>query len=184
MVVSYKNFLSMNTDEAIVAGVLRDFFKKNAEVFVPINAQLKDIDLVLTDLNAKKFITIQVKGSRAYEPSKKEKDEFNTGSCGWFFLKEEIIRNCKADYFILLIYVIHENINKGRRIIEPHIITISPKDLYKICQESKVLHKNYSFYIWVNPKEKKAFEYRDRRDKGIIKLNKYLDEEGLKQIKL
>lgn len=172
----------MNTDESIVTGILRDHFKKKAEVFIPMNAQLKDIDLVLTDLNARRFITIQVKGSRAYEPSKREREEYGHGSGGWFFIKEETIRDCKADFFILLIYVIHENTDKGRRHIEPHILTISPKKLYQLCQNSKIIHKNYSFYIWVNPVKKKAFDFRDRKQKGIIDLDSYLDKKGLAQI--
>lgn len=183
MTISYRNFWSMNIDEAIVTGILRSYFKKEAEIFMPLNSQMKGIDLAISNLKNKKLITIQVKGSKAYEPTKREKHDFVYGSGGWFFIKEEIIKDCPADYFIFLIYVIIENSENGRRNIEPHVLTIRPKELYQICKENKILHKNYSFYIWVNPKDKKCFDHRDEKQKGIITLDKYLDELGLEQIK-
>lgn len=172
----------MNVDEAIVAGILRENFKRNTEIFMPLNSQMKGVDLAIASLSKKRMITIQVKGSKAYEPTKKEKESFGHGSGGWFFLKEEIIRDCPADYFILLIYVIDENFSNGRRNIEPHILTIKPKDLYQLCKEKKIIHKNYSFYIWVNNKENKCFDHRDQKQKGIINLDNYLDKKGLEQI--
>lgn len=182
MGISYKNFWSLNVDETVVTGILRDYFKKDMEIFMPINAQMKDVDLVIANIKNKKMITLQVKGSRAYEPSKKEIKEFRYGSSGWFFLKEETVRDCTADYFIFLIYVIHERESEGRRYIEPHIITIKPGALYQLCKERKIIHKLYSFYIWVNPREKKAFDWRDKKAKGIIDLDGYLDDNGLKQM--
>ena len=69
---AYKNFRSLNTDEAIVTGILNEFTEKNIEILIPLNAQMKDTDLIVMNMNNKKAIKIQVKGSRAYEPSKKE----------------------------------------------------------------------------------------------------------------
>ena len=183
MGVSYKNFWSLNVDESVVTGLLRNFFKnKDIEIFMPLNAQMKDIDLVIMNVKNKKIITIQVKGSKAYEPTKKEIEKFKYGSTGWFFIKEEIIRDCSADYFIFLVYVINEREKDGRRHIEPHIITITPRNLYNLCKEKKILHKNYSFYIWVNQREKIAFDWRDMKTKGIIDLNSYLNGKGLNPI--
>lgn len=65
---AYKNFWSLNTDEAVVTGILRDGLEKDIEVFMPINAQMKDLDLMLFNVKNKKSISIQVKVSRAYEP--------------------------------------------------------------------------------------------------------------------
>lgn len=182
MGISYRNFWSLNVDETVVTGILRDYFRKGIEVFMPINAQMKDVDLAIVNMKNKKMITLQVKGSRAYEPAKKEIREYNYGSCGWFFIKEEIIRDCVADYFIFLVYVINEHEENGRRYIEPHILTIKPSELYRLCRERKIIHRLYSFYIWINPREKKAFDYRDKKAKGIIDLSNYLDSKGLKQI--
>jgi len=182
MTISFKNFWSLNTDEAVVTGILRNYFKKKAEVFMPLNAQLKHIDLVVVNLKTSKLSKIQIKGSKAYQPTKKETLLFKNGSGGWFFPKEEVIRDCTADYMIFLVYVIVEDPELGRMRIENHTITIKPSELYKICQEKKILHKNYSFYIWIDPKRKKAFEHRDKKQKGIIELDKYLDEKGFEQI--
>jgi hypothetical protein len=38
---SYKNFWSLNTDEAVVTGILRDETPKEVEVLMPLNAQMK-----------------------------------------------------------------------------------------------------------------------------------------------
>ena len=70
--VAYKNFWSLNTDEAVVTGILRENTSKDVDVLMPINAQMKDIDLVLMNFLNKKIATIQVKGSKAYEPKKNE----------------------------------------------------------------------------------------------------------------
>ena len=72
MGIAYKNFWSLNTDEAVVSGILRDQTDKNIEVLMPMNAQMKGVDLVLMNVNTKKAITIQVKGSKAFEPKKNE----------------------------------------------------------------------------------------------------------------
>ena len=53
MVTSYKNFWALNPDEAVATGILRAFFKKDAGVFMPLDAQFKDVDLLL--INLKKF---------------------------------------------------------------------------------------------------------------------------------
>ncbi len=82
MGVSYKNFWSLNTDEAVVAGILRNKTKKEIEVLMPLNAQMKGVDLYLINTKTKKVATIQVKGSRAYEPQIREVREYGHGSAG------------------------------------------------------------------------------------------------------
>lgn len=47
MWIAYKNFRSLNIDEAIVTWILRAKTKKDIEVLMPINSQMKDIDLIL-----------------------------------------------------------------------------------------------------------------------------------------
>lgn len=54
MGVAYKNFWSLNTDEAVVSGILRDQTNKNLEVLMPMNAQMKGVDLVLMNVDTKK----------------------------------------------------------------------------------------------------------------------------------
>jgi hypothetical protein len=181
MGVAYKNFWSLNTDEAVVAGILRNKTKKDIEVLTPLNAQMKGVDLYLINIKNKKTVTIQVKGSRAYEPSKKERSKYGQGSAGWYFFSTKIISKATADYFAFLVYVIEEDGKIGRRVIEPHLILIPTKELQKYCLKSKTPHgkKRYSFLIWVNPATKEAFDFRDK----IIDFSKFLDIKGIKSIK-
>jgi hypothetical protein len=154
MAKAYKNFWSLNTDEAVVTGILRDSHNKHIDVFMPLNAQMKDIDLLLANIKTKKIRSIQIKGSKGYEPTKKEIKEYGIGSGGWFFFPRKRIDNSIADYFIFLIYVIRESSEIGRRVIEPHTITIPTKEIKKLAQKYKTSHGDdrYSFYFWINPK--------------------------------
>ena len=95
---AYKNFWSLNTDEAVVTGILRDSTHKNVEVLMPANAQMKDTDLVLMNVDNKKAVKIQVKGSRAYEPSKSDILKYGDGSASWFYFKKEVVQKSTADF--------------------------------------------------------------------------------------
>jgi hypothetical protein len=180
MGIAYKNFWSLNTDEAITVGILRNSTPKNIEVLLPANAQMKDLDLVLMNLNNKKSLTVQVKGSRAFEPNKNELVKFGEGSAGWFMLKSDTIFKNNADYFIFLIYVLEEDKKAGRRIISHHTITIPTKELQSLTSKFKKIGKTkmFNFLIWVNPTKNKAFEFRD----SLFEMDKYLDKRGLDKI--
>lgn len=176
---AYKNFWSLNIDESIVSGVLRDETEKDIEVLMPMNAQMKGVDLVLMNIKNKKTVSIQVKGSKAFEPRKKEIEKFGTGSVGWFFLDSNIINKASAEYFIFLIYVIEQSFKNGRRYIEPHTITIPATKIKELSEKNKKPHPNrYSFYFWVNPKTKEAFDFRDNR----YDVSEYLDKKGFEKL--
>lgn len=175
---AYKNFWSLNVDEAVVAGILRD--ETEYEVLLPLNAQMKDIDLVLADVGSRKYHTVQVKGSRAYEPKKSEMDKYGAGSAGWFFFSKDIIERSSVDYFIFLVYVIEESEKTGRRHFKPHTITVPTSKLKNIVLRNKTTHgeNRYSFLIWVNPETQKAFDFRDMK----YDLSEYLDQKGFAQL--
>lgn len=176
---AYKNFWSLNTDEAVVTGILRDETDKHIEALMPLNAQMKGVDLFLMNVENKKTISIQVKGSKAFEPKKKEIEKYGDGSTGWFFLHEDVIFKATADYFVFLVYVIVQSLKTGRRQIEPHTITIPTNNLKELSSKFKNPHpKNYSFYFWVNPKDKKAFDFRDKH----YDVSEYLDKRGFEKI--
>lgn len=177
---AYKNFWSLNTDEAVVSGIVREGTPKEMEILMPMNAQMKDTDLVLMNMNNKKSVKIQVKGSRAYEPRKSEVVKFGDGSGGWFYFKKDVVFKTSADFFIFLVYVIEENQKAGRRIITPHTITISTKKLRLLCRKYKKPGKGqmYNFFHWVNPVKKRSFEFRDK----IYDVSEYLDKRGLKKL--
>ncbi len=173
---AYKNFWALNTDEAVVAGILRDERDKDIEVFLPLNAQMKDVDLILVNMKHKKLLSVQVKGSKAYEPKKNETEKFGEGSTGWFFFPKDVIEKSTADFFIFLIYVIEQHSKTGRRTIEPHTITIPTHKIKELAKNNKIPHgdNRYSFYFWVNPKKKEAFDWRDKR----YDVSEYLDSRG------
>lgn len=175
---AYKNFWSLNIDEAIVAGILRS--DTSMEVLMPLNAQLKNIDLIIADINANRYITLQIKGSRAYEPKKNEVRDYGHGSAGWFFFDKDKIEKSSADYFIFLIYVIEESQEIGRRTLSPHTVTIPTKELNKLVTKNKKVDQKgrYNFLIWINPENKEAFDFRDTK----YDLSKYLDIKGLAQL--
>lgn len=186
---AYKNFWSLNIDEAIVTGILRDKNRKNFEVFMPLNAQMNEIDLICINLRNKKIVTIQVKGSKAYEPEKERKrvqrkvqkigGDTSDGSSGWFFLKGGEILRSTADYYVFLISIIAKDYKIGRRTIEPHIIVIPTKELQRLVKKYKNLHGGrYSFYFWINPRKKVAFDWRDKP----YLVSKYLNGEGINRL--
>jgi hypothetical protein len=177
---SYKNFWSLNTDEAVVAGILRDSLQKNVEILMPLNAQMKDVDLIIMNMDNKKTLKIQVKGSRSYEPRKNEIKKYEDGSAGWFYFKKDIIHKNTADFFIFLIYVIEESKKTGRRIIKPHTLTIPTKKLVQLCKKYKKIDKSdrYNFLFWINPVKNQSFEFKDER----YDTTEYLDKSGLDKL--
>lgn len=182
---SYKNLWSLNVDEAVVAGKVQESLGRAAQVFFPLNAQLKDVDLLIANLRNKRSVSIQVKGSKAFEPRPSEVAKYGDGSVGWFFIPKRKIRDCKADYFIFLLHIIADDLRNGinRKRLSTHLLTITPAQLYHICRRRKILHRNYSFYIWVDPRRRRAFDFRDSARRGIIDLNRYLDETGLRPLR-
>ena len=181
MAKAYRNFWALNQDEAFVAGYLRDYFnKKEVAVSFPLDSQLKDTDLFLNNIQNNKALKLQVKGSKAYEPKSHEIKKYHEGSPGWYFPSKKSIMKSTADYFIFLNPVINESMKRGRRFIEPHLIIIPTKKLQELCKEYKSPHgkSRFSFYFWINPKEKKAFDYRDK----LYDLSSYLDDKGLKML--
>ncbi len=176
----YRNFWSLNVDEAVVSGILRDETIKDIEVLFPLNSQMKDIDLFLLNTKNKKVATIQVKSSRAYEPKKSEVIKYEYGSAGWFYFKKEVILNSTADYFIFLIYVLEESKEKGRRVIVPHTLTIPTNKLKELCLKHKkeVSSGLYSFFLWINPKKKIAFDFKDKE----YSLSEFLDKKGFEYL--
>lgn len=186
---AYKNFWSLNTDEAVVTGILRSETKKDIEVLMPINAQMKGVDLVLMNLANKKSLTVQVKGSRAYDPQKGQVKKYGEGSAGWFFFSTDVIDKATADYFIFLVYVIELTEEKGRVEIKSHTITIPTRKLQEKVKNKPIDSGNrYKLSFWINPRSKKVIdmsggyvgnEYSEYLDeKGFEKMNKNLEKRG------
>lgn len=187
MLKSYKNFWSLNTEEVLVANVLRKNTKKEVEVFFPLNGQMKDIDLVLVNLKNKKTKTIQVKGSKAYEGNKKQIERYGYGSYSWIDIKKNAIDSSTADYFVFMIYTLEQfNENKkGKIYIKHHTITIQTLELKRKVNKYKTSSQGiYRFQFWINPKTFKAFDFVHFKDKTQKEedYSKYLDKKGFKKL--
>lgn len=182
---SYKNFWSLNVDEAVVTGILRDARPKNTEVFMPMNAEMKDVDLVFLNTKSQKMVTIQVKGSRAYEPTAKDKEEHGEGSTGWFVLNKSSILETSSLFFIFLIYVFVQKKKSGRMDIEHHTLTIPTEELRTLCSKHKKADKNgkFMFYFWINPYKKIADDIRVDAKNKKYNLTKYLDKAGIERLR-
>ena len=184
---SIRNFWSLNQDEVVASSLLRDNLK-DVEVYMPLNSQMKDIDLALISSKNKKTITIQVKGSKTFKPEKKDINEYGEGSGVWIQVKKETIKNSVADYFIFQLYAIEQfDIQNGRLYVEPHIIIIPTKELINKLDKYKNSSKSglYHFYFWVNPKKAEVFDYRDLKNKGKGNREHYdqfLNEKGLEKL--
>ena len=178
---AYKNVWSLNVDEVVTAGMLRHAFGKGYEVCMPLNAQAKDIDLLVFNATTKKVVTIQVKGSRAYVPNKKQLSKHKHGSAGWFWFKKDIVLKSIADFFVYLVYVIEEDQKIGRSFLTHHFIVIPTQDLKnQYRQHGRILKGNrFNLILWINPKQKKAFDIRN----AAFDLSPWLNDKGIMVLK-
>jgi hypothetical protein len=181
---SYKNFWALNVDEVIVTGRLRDYLGNNAEVLMPLNAQLKNVDLVVMNMQNKKSVTLQVKSSRSYDPAPREVAKYGNGSTCWLWLPRRKIDTATADYFVFVLYA-RETIGKaGRLEYKPHMVTIRPKELSAVCAKQKPTKKGetYDFAIWIDPPSERVFDFHTRGVEAID-FAPFLDERGFDSIK-
>ena len=122
--MTIKNFWSLNADEVIVAHKIKTELGKEYEVFFPVNSQLKDIDLLVQNIRTGKSKSVQVKGSRTYEPSRLfGAKNLGADKTSWHVIKEKSIFSPtnKIDFFI---FVTHEEelTTQKRRIKQNYLI--------------------------------------------------------------
>ncbi len=185
--ISVRNFWSLNTDEAIVIGLLKKNLSNDIEIFMPMNSQMKDIDLVAINTKSNRLVKIQVKASKAYLPSKSQTKNFNSGSGTFITIKSSAINNSTADYFVLLLYGIDQaNENTlGKIITTPYTLIIPKNDFIKKINEYKNKPKNdsYMFHFWINSEGKRVFDWRDlKKEKHYGDYSEFLDDSGLERV--
>lgn len=170
-----RNLWTLNVDELLVADQLKENFNKtDFDVFFPLNSQMKNIDLVLMNVKNAKAKTIQVKGSRTYAPGKSEVERFGDGSGAWFKIGTEAIfqPTNRVDYFIFVLHSFDDGEIKKKIVLNYLIIPI--KNFQNICRKKQPRSdgKSYDFYIWIDPRGARSFEFRGQK---IIPLTKYLN---------
>src|SRR3990170_1595691 len=126
--MTLRNMWSLNPDEAIVSDKLRKALK-NYEVFFPVNSQLKDIDLIVHDMNNHTTKRVQVKSSRSWKSYGEEYSGHR--------VPIEKIDPKKVDFFIFSCYF--AKISKVKRNIENCCVVIPTKKLLEIIKKNKVV---------------------------------------------
>ena len=175
-----KNLWALNVDELLVSDQLKYHLKKTAfEVCFPLNAQMKDVDLVLLNLKTNNAKTIQVKGSRTYEPRASEVKRYGDGSAAWIRIEKKSIFNSsnKIDFYI---FVLHNFVNgEVKKEIKIDYLILPIADFHVYCNK-KVARKGdfYHFIIWVDSKGKRCFDFREDKEKPID-LSRYLNNWAL-----
>lgn len=181
--MSVRNFWSLNVDELLVADKIMAIKDKRHQIFFPLNSTLADIDLVLVNLDSYKTVSIQVKGSRTYEPRKSETKRYGSGGATWFLLsKDKIIKpSNKVDYYI---FVLHSFLDgELKKEIQVNFMIVPIEDLKRICEKKKTRSKDsrYDFFIWIDPCEKRAFDIENGAGKEI-EMSKFLNNWDLLKI--
>jgi len=175
-----RNTWILNVDELLVADKLKNqFSKKKFEVLFPLNAQMKDIDLVLIKLKNNKAITFQVKGSRTYEPTKPEVVRYGIGGAAWFRINKNSIFKAsnKVDFYL---FVLHSLVDgKTKKEIKIDYLIFPKNDFLKYCKNKKARKGGfYHFIIWIDSNKKRSFDFREDKEKPY-QLSKFINNWAL-----
>jgi hypothetical protein len=104
------------------------------------------IDLLITNKNNAKAVSLQVKFSKDYPPRKQEQFLHTLKTRGWWTLKRNKIKDSNADYWVFITY---NSLNK-----ENQFIIISPSELLKSFNKFKGIGQTLQVYFWVTDKGK------------------------------
>jgi hypothetical protein len=174
--MALKNLWSLSIDEALAADVIkRELGKKDYEVFFPVNAQLKDVDLVLLNLKKMKVSTMQVKGSRTYEPKESQRKKYGEGCAAWITINKKSIfkPSNKVDFFIFVLHSMIDGLIKKE--IKINYLVVPINDFRKVASKKVVRGGNkYHFFVWVDTKGKRSFDFNNKGGK-TIQLSKFLN---------
>lgn len=165
----------MNIDEALVADKAKYNLSRDYEIFLPTNLQLKNVDLVLFNLKRKKAKTIQVKGSRTYDPRPAEVNRYGNGCGAWITMKKGAIFKPENDVDFY-IFVLHSFVSGAvKKDIKIDFLIIPDQQFRRLVKKKKVRAGNkYHFFIWIDSNGKRSFEFNNSGGR-TIDLSKYLN---------
>ena len=131
---------TIHAGEMIVADALQSRFQKRANVWIPTKDS--GIDLLVTDANNRKTVSIQVKQSRCYAyPNLQARFGAQLTAAGWWRFEAEKIRSSPADFWVLLII--------GTQVPATHFIIIEPKTLLARLQKLRPGAASTQSHLWV-----------------------------------
>jgi len=165
-----RNIWSLTVDEALVISEIRQKFGKDKyEVFLPANSQLKDIDLILMNMEEIKPITLQVKGSRTWEATEKKTQKYGDGSSAWIQIGRKSIcePSYRIDFFIFVLHNLVDTTYKGstKKQIKINYLIIPANELKnRICEKKRRTIKGdiFNFFIWIDDKGKRTFDFTEK----------------------
>jgi hypothetical protein len=132
-----KPIFTVHAGEYLVGQYIEDEFKK-WNVWIP--SKDTGIDILVTNENNKKSVSLQVKLSKDYRiPIAKSAYEKQTIAAGWLTLNHEKIKNSNADFWIIIL-VSHE------RKLSPEFIIIPPKNLLALLEKIHQKREKYQVY--------------------------------------
>jgi len=155
---------TVHAGEYLVGSAIEETFP-NLRVWVP--SKDDGIDLLVSDRECKKSISLQVKFSKDYF-GKSVKKEIAAGikSGGWWSFAPEKIQNSTADYWVLALYQFQDR-NFDFVVIKPQKLA----GLYSaICPNVKKIQS----YVWVTS-DNKCWETRglSKQDQLLVAQGKY-----------
>jgi len=132
-----KPIFTVHAGEYLVGQYIEEEFKK-WNVWIP--SKDTGIDILVTNENNKKSVSLQVKLSKDYRiPIAKSAYEEQTIAAGWLTLTHVKIKSSNADFWIIVL-VSHE------RKFRPDFIIISPKNLLSFLEKIHQKRKKYQVY--------------------------------------
>ena len=161
-----KPIYTLNAGEYFVGSfILEKYKEKEFKVWIP--AKDEGIDLLVTDKNFKKSVSLQVKASKEYKSTYPHLKNFE--ACGWWTIKKDKLKTSQADFWVFFIYDVKAQ--NQYIIIEPH------KLLHKLIKIHSNALQTFQTYFWIAPKQK-CWEGRDLGKDDINKIvsGNYRDE--------
>lgn len=134
--------------------------KLGARVNLWVPSRDEGVDILVTDCNNKRMVSIQVKYSRDFvRVARDSQRRKQLRSVGWWTFNRSKLQNSKADFWVLLTY---DGFGK-----ESDYIIIPPKELLRIYNRTDRTASIIQSYVWVTKDKKRAFEGRDlNREQG------------------
>jgi hypothetical protein len=134
-----KPLFTVHAGEFLVASYIEQRFK---DYLVWIPSRDSGVDLLLTDKNCRKAVSIQVKFSRDFLMTHMA-DALRPGlkACGWFTLKRQKLLQSTANFWIFVLYPFNQK--------EVDFVIASPSSILDRLTSLHGKRKTIQSYIWV-----------------------------------
>lgn len=163
-----KSLFTIHAGEYLLGSYIEKEFK-NINVWIP--SKDTGIDLLLTNPNNSKSVSIQVKFSKDFLTTSMD-EIFQKGLkvCGWWTLNRQKIIKSKADYWVFVLHAFNEK--------KLDFVIIKPKELMNIFKKLNRNNNTIHSYIWVTEKGK-CWETRDLKNEFriLIANNSYKNKD-------